>query len=445
MQRDRYTITYRAAEARQVMSWIKAGQSGCLVGPRGTGKSNFLRFLLHKDVRQHYLEQEQADFVLVLIDLLALTERTGWAVYELVLDRLWDQLSPSDVEEMASLHRQVTRSRDPLAAERAVEQCVSLLCRRPAQHVVLLFDQFDAVFRTLDPALFRCLRAIRDAHKGQVCYIVSVTTELAHLRDDLDDVEHFIRLVSRNVCGLGPYREPDARRMIRHLASQRSIELDGEDTARLVELCGGHAGLLKAVLSLLWDPYYGGNLGALAPDLHDEAAVRAECRKVWDGLSGSEQATLCAIARGAQADSHTLRRLQRKGLVREGPSDYPIFSPLFTRFVHRQSPPPAQGTVIRRSPPTVQIEGHRVEGLTELELEVLCYLYEHQGQVCTKDDLIEHVYRQQYDRMKGGVTDGALQTLISRLRGKIEPDRERPRYVVTVRGEGYKFVEPDAA
>jgi len=25
----------------------------------------------------------------------------------------------------------------------------------------------------------------------------------------------------------------------------------------------------------------------------------------------------------------------------------------------------------------------------------------------TKDELIEHVYRQQYDRMKGGVTDAA--------------------------------------
>jgi DNA-binding response OmpR family regulator len=46
--------------------------------------------------------------------------------------------------------------------------------------------------------------------------------------------------------------------------------------------------------------------------------------------------------------------------------------------------------------------------------------------------------------MKGGVTDGALQTLISRLRAKIEPDRS-PRYIVTVRGEGYKFIEPDTA
>jgi DNA-binding response OmpR family regulator len=28
------------------------------------------------------------------------------------------------------------------------------------------------------------------------------------------------------------------------------------------------------------------------------------------------------------------------------------------------------------------------------------------------------------------------------LREKIEPDRNHPRYVLTVRGEGYKFVAP---
>jgi len=41
-------------------------------------------------------------------------------------------------------------------------------------------------------------------------------------------------------------------------------------------------------------------------------------------------------------------------------------------------------------------------------------------------------------------TQWALQTLISRLRAKIEPDRS-PCYIVTVRGEGYKFVETDTA
>ena len=81
----------------------------------------------------------------------------------------------------------------------------------------------------------------------------------------------------------------------------------------------------------------------------------------------------------------------------------------------------------------------------DLEFEALYYLHEHRGEVCTKDDLIAYVYRQRYDRTMGEVSDEMLQTLISRLRAKIEPTPRRPRYLLTVRGEGYRFVkDPDS-
>lgn len=446
MQRERYTLTYRAAEAHQVMAWIKAGQSGCLIGLRGAGKSNLLCFLLREDVRRHYLGQDYADFVFVPVDLLALVERAEWAIYELMLDRLLGQLHPlgmeeGTVDEMTSLHREVVRARDSLIAQRAVERCVDVLCQRPAR-VVLLFDEFDVVFRSLDPSLFRCLRAVRDAHKDQVSYVIVVADDLACLRDDLSEMDHFYRLVNRNVCHLGPLSEGDARQMIHHLAARWSIGLSAKDTTGLIELSGGHAGLLKAILSLLWDVYQDSGLTEIAPILEDEATVQAECRRVWASLSEGEQAALCTLVSGTQVDPHTFHRLKRNGLVREGQLKTSLFSPLFADFVRRQSPPPAQGTVISRSSRVAQIDGRRVETLSELEFETLCYLYERQGQVCTKDELIENVYRQQYETMRGGVTDEALQQLISRLRGKIEPDRKWPRYVVTIRGQGYKFVQP---
>ena len=71
---DRYTLAYRAAEARQVMNWIKAGQSGSIIGLRGAGKSNFTRFLLRNEVRQHYLGGHYSDFTFALINLLSLAK-----------------------------------------------------------------------------------------------------------------------------------------------------------------------------------------------------------------------------------------------------------------------------------------------------------------------------------------------------------------------------------
>jgi len=38
------------------------------------------------------------------------------------------------------------------------------------------------------------------------------------------------------------------------------------------------------------------------------------------------------------------------------------------------------------------------------------------------------------------VYDSAIEKLVSRLRKKIEPDPSNPRYIITVRGRGYKLV-----
>jgi len=259
---------------------------------------------------------------------------------------------------MASLHQDVTRARDPLTARRAIERCVDVLCQRPAQQVILFFDEFDAVFRALDPFLFRCLRAIRDTHKGQVSYIVAVADDLTCQRGDLPEVEPFCRLVSRNICGLGPYGEADARQMIGYLASRRFIELSERDTARLIEFSGGHAGLLKVILSLLGDTHRESVMAEISLALKDEPAVQAECRKVWDSLPESEQTALLALAGGGQADLQALRRLKRKGLVRESHPESPLlFSPLFADFIRRPDPASCSGGFVPSLLATAQLTG----------------------------------------------------------------------------------------
>lgn len=438
MTSDRYMLAYRAVEARQVMGWFKAGQSGCLIGLRGVGASNFLAFLRREDVRRHYLGQDYADVIFILIDLLALAEQTEAAVYHLLLDRLLGQFDSAGVD--TAIIAETTHLQHQSPVQRLIERSLDSLCRRPSQRIVLLFDEFDAIFQNLTPSLFRYLRAIRDNRKDQLSYIVTVANDLAGLRDDLTEVEHFYRLVNRNVCGLGPYTETDAQQMIHYLASRRSIELKEEDVTHLIELSGGHAGLLKSILSLLWNiPQR--RLDEISQNLNEELTIQAECWKVWAGLPEREQAGLHSLLVGEQPDLPILHQLKRKGLVRDGQPEMLMFSPLFADFVRRQAIPSAKDIIISRSPRRVQFGERRIDTLTELEFETLYYLYEHRERVCTKDELIRYVYSQQYDRLSGGVSDAALQTLMARLRAKIEPNYGRPRYIITVRGEGYKFVE----
>ena len=74
--------------------------------------------------------------------------------------------------------------------------------------------------------------------------------------------------------------------------------------------------------------------------------------------------------------------------------------------------------------------------LSRKEFDVLHYLYEHRGEACNKDSIAAHGWP---DRETGDVSDQEIEQCIRRLRLRIEPDPSRPRYVLTVRGFGYKL------
>jgi len=78
----------------------------------------------------------------------------------------------------------------------------------------------------------------------------------------------------------------------------------------------------------------------------------------------------------------------------------------------------------------------RVE-LTTLEFDLLHFLASRPGRVFSREALMEQVWGE--DR----VVDGrSIDSLISRLRRKLEPDPPNPKYIQTVWGAGYRFPEP---
>jgi two-component system, OmpR family, response regulator RegX3 len=81
----------------------------------------------------------------------------------------------------------------------------------------------------------------------------------------------------------------------------------------------------------------------------------------------------------------------------------------------------------------VSVNGDRIK-LALKEFELLEMLLRNAGRVMTRGQLI--------DRIWGADYVGDTKTLdvhIKRLRTKIEPDPANPRYLITVRGLGYKF------
>lgn len=86
---------------------------------------------------------------------------------------------------------------------------------------------------------------------------------------------------------------------------------------------------------------------------------------------------------------------------------------------------------------TVTVNGEAIF-LTPKEFELLVYFMKRKGRVIDRDTLLDRIWN--FDFVgQSRIVD----VHVSHLREKIEDDPKNPRYLVTVRGFGYKFQEPE--
>ncbi len=81
----------------------------------------------------------------------------------------------------------------------------------------------------------------------------------------------------------------------------------------------------------------------------------------------------------------------------------------------------------------VFIDGIPVK-LTSLEFRLLAYLIQNAGRVVSKQELFEKVWE---NRFTG---DGTLNVHIRKIREAIEREPGNPEYIITVWGDGYRFI-----
>lgn len=84
----------------------------------------------------------------------------------------------------------------------------------------------------------------------------------------------------------------------------------------------------------------------------------------------------------------------------------------------------------------VKVRGKKVN-LTPLEFDLLRFLAENEGKVFSREVLLDKLWGYDYF-----VDTRTVDVHIRRLRTKIEENPSKPKYIITVRGKGYKFVDP---
>ena len=433
----------RPSDLQRLHDAIWEGACCSIVGLSNIGKSMLLRTAA---------EESSARALNVYVDCNLMPALTDQSFYEVTLraaldavKRLGKKAPLEVVSRLEELCRQVVDAARPIVPALSFNDGISLLCEQIDRRVALLFDEFDDPFGALDGRVFLNLRALHDKFESLV-FVTATGAPLAERRRDVEASE-FAELFAGHQLVLSMLDEVMARRAVMAWTKEEEMQLSPEEVDFIVQQAGGHPGLLRNATRQIQRFLAGVPSGSraqaltLARDkLESDAVIRNECVKLWSYLSPHEQEGLLNLL-GEQAElpqTLALDDLIAKGVLLSGQPPR-VFGELFAAYIYRQRrtrQPARAGVWVDVDAGEAWVDGEHVPSLTDLEYRLLLLLYGRLGKICDKYQIVEAVWGQDYI---DEVDDARVEKLISRLRSKVEHDPANPRYLITVRGRGYKL------
>ena len=337
---------YRQEVLTPFFQYVKSTDSCYILGAASMGKTRLLDHLMRAEVQKHYLEDATDQHWLIRVDLNRMpVNDPAWSFYELLISSILLSLHNHNntynmMDELTRLDAEIIQKRDPLLALRFFELIVSKLCQINEVKLCFLLDEFDEAYKTLPREIFLQLRAVRDANKNRVSFVLFLRNLPERLRTPRDN-ESFYELISRHMIGMGPFKRVDALTIIQQLETRKQHAITADQRERIFQASGGHPGLIQALLEILIErpqTFLLLDHPDWATDLIQDSSLEEECRKVWEGLSEEERQALLAfqMKEYKKIPLPIQKMIFAKGLLRTGGNDVQFFSNLFEQYVVNQ-------------------------------------------------------------------------------------------------------------
>ena len=399
----------RQREIDLIFGHIKAAQRGnvALSGPLGIGKTSLLRYVADPGVAATY-GVAPPHYAVVYVDVHSVTPFSA--------DHFWRRVARLVSRSAAvGLDEPARRLLDlPQIDVTDVEEFLDAAADRETV-VVLLLDEFEWALQAGSPES-------EAESRNFLAQMASLARRAPRVMSIVLTTEQPLAEATKVIESWRGSPFPTV------LTSATLRELDREASDELIaKVFGGDPSSVPERERVMLYSVSGGR----------PAALQAAAFNLFDGLDNG----LDSDAAWEEARRQAVRAVESLALAAERApvaGDSLVPAPVAPGPEHTAAEPvPGSGLWIDARSGDVLIDGQRVESLTALEYSLLKLLYDSPGRLCSKDEIIRHVWG---DEFLGQIDASRVEKLVSRLRRKNETVPSRPQFVRTVRGRGYRFV-----
>lgn len=422
-----YPITFREEDAKVLGTYLARRDSVDLIGMKRVGISNFLRFFIyHKEIVKTYIDPNQKH-VYILVDLNNLIEIDIFPFWRLTLKRIADTVENYPALEplrknISNLFLKSIQVEDLFftvdAVRDSLQQIVGL-----GFLPTIYFIRFDRLQKVVTPELFNNLQGIVDGTGQKLSYVFTSYRELNELSPK---VFHKASLSTfAHKMYLKPASEQDMESIMDTLLKKYNFELDAETRKQIILNCGGHVQLLQ--LSLIIVNEMLSKSGKLPEDYIEQIAIEErialQCDELYGTLTSNEQKVLLKIFHHQELsaeDKEYSAYLQNTGYIKKN-GKKEVFSPFFANYLSNMDKYHKKAKVTL--------------GLTKKEQMLYDSLLNNIDEICERDEIIQSVWPECNEI---GVSDWALDRLVSRLRNKMKNNNSEYE-IQTVKTRGFKL------
>jgi energy-coupling factor transporter ATP-binding protein EcfA2 len=466
----------RRNEINVISGYLRSIPPQCcaLIGETSFGKTTLLRHLARVQSKAFGDEFAGEDtFIFVYLDCISYVD----------IDQIEDQASLHFWRDLyKAIAMQVshaTQPQPPLSSSRVasdqslidrafeLKSLVEALIQEQTRPVIFLFDNFEGIARLP----LRDSMWLRSLAQYPCAYVVA-SRHLLYLLYQYHDESWASPSPLWNLFAeplyLGLMDEEDVDVFLQQAGERAKIGgslWSREDINFIKTIAGRHPELLRIACARMFEQRLQAELPFRVSEKDFSEIVYRNmlpiCQLLWQSLADPElwnmpsavpnqgkrlretqplslyQQALIELAHGRAAPDETFLVLAQRGFVEQTAEGWRIFSGAMLQFVL------AQEATARATLASALFEGGSeaalddTQPLTHLEEKVYHYLQAHLGKVCDREEIKSAVWEQESERPK----NSALQKIIERIRKKIEPQPDNPRYLIAVRGQGYMLRE----